>query len=182
VVELLARRRLLRLGAAAVGQLAVLGCLAPRSAAALPLVETPSPLDAPELDIPDLDGKRHLISDYRGKVVVVAFWAAWCPPCRKEMPSLARLSRSLPEEDFAILAVNLGDGMERIGRFLGQIDHDGLPILTDQSGGLASLWHIRGLPVSYVIDAAGQIRYAVMGSLEWDEPAVRRQILSLRGS
>jgi thiol-disulfide isomerase/thioredoxin len=182
VVETLGRRQLLRLGAAAAGQFAILGCLAPPPAASSPLVETTSPLDAPELDIPDLDGKRHLISDYRGKVVVVAFWAAWCPPCRKEMPSLARLIRSLPDEGFAILAVNLGDGVERIDRFLGQIDHDGLPVLTDRSGGLASLWHVRGLPVSYVIDAAGQIRYAVMGSLEWDEPAVRRQILSLHAS
>ncbi|WP_205602564.1 TlpA disulfide reductase family protein [Chelativorans alearense] len=168
---------MLRLAAAAACHLAI-----PRPATATALVPAPSPLAGPELDIPDLAGNLHRLADYQGKVLVVAFWAAWCPPCRKEMPSLARLSRSLPADRFAILAVNLGDGPERIGNFLDRVDHSGLPILTDQASKLASAWHVRGLPVSYVLDPAGQVTYAVMGSLEWDSPAVRAQLLDLGAS
>ncbi|WP_159591396.1 TlpA family protein disulfide reductase [Chelativorans xinjiangense] len=177
MVGVIGRRQFLRLAAAAC-PLAIL----PRSAAASALVEVPASLEGPSLDIPDLGGKLHRLADYRGKVTVVAFWAAWCPPCRAEIPSLARLSRQLPAERFAILAVNLGDTSERIGRFLDQIDDDGLSVLTDLASSLASAWHIRGLPVSYVLDPAGQVRYAVMGSLEWDSPAIRDQLLKLGAS
>ncbi|MDN3722409.1 TlpA disulfide reductase family protein [Roseibium salinum] len=145
----------------------------------LGLAEPPIAIDAPELDIPDLDGVTHRLEDYRGKTVLVSFWATWCPPCRKEMPSLARLSRLLGTEGYAVLAVNVGDKEERIRAFLGEIDHDGLPILLDGNSVLPAKWFIRGLPVTYILNGDGQVIFGAIGERVWDAPAMIAGLKSL---
>ena len=174
------RRFLVGLGANAACQIVLRDtAYASDDVAGAGLVAVPEPIEAPEIGLADLDGNIRRIADYRGKVVVISFWAAWCAPCRREMPSLARLNRELPPDDFAVLAVNLGDDHDRIREFLAQIDHDGLPILADEHSGLAKAWNIYGLPVSYVVDRAGQIRFGVLGAREWDSPLIRDQLLAL---
>ncbi|EAV41271.1 thioredoxin family protein [Stappia aggregata IAM 12614] len=145
----------------------------------LGLAEPPMVIDAPELDIPDLSGNIHKIEDYRGKIVVISFWATWCPPCRKEMPTLARLNRQLGLDRFAVLAVNVGDREDRVRDFLEKIDHDALPILLDQDTKLVSKWFIRGLPVTYLLDPKGRVIYGAIGERVWDSPAMISGLKSL---
>ncbi|MES0812216.1 TlpA disulfide reductase family protein [Roseibium sp. SCPC15] len=139
-------------------------------------------IDTPELNIPDLAGKIHQVGDYKGKTVLVSFWATWCPPCRKEMPTLARLSRELGTDDYAVLAVNVGDKPEKITSFLDQIDHEGMPILMDQNTELPSKWFLRGLPVTYILNPSGEVAYGAIGERVWDSPAMVSGIRSIHES
>ncbi len=132
----------------------------------------------PKLVLKDLDGKPRNLADYRGKVVVLNFWATWCAPCVKEMPALARLSEKLPADRFALLTVNFGESEKRVQAFLKEQGLR-LPVLLDRSMDASKPWVDRGLPTTYVIDADGAIRYRVLGELEWDAPAVEARIRSL---
>jgi len=145
----------------------------------LGLVRPPVAIDAPELNVPDLSGTIHRIEDYRGRTVIVSFWATWCPPCRKEMPTLARLGRELDSERFAVLAVNVGDAEDRVRKFLAQVDLGDLPVLLDRKSELASKWFIRGLPVTYLLDDAGKVIYGAIGERVWDSPAMVTGLKSL---
>ncbi|MHA7776702.1 TlpA family protein disulfide reductase [Roseibium sp. M-1] len=133
----------------------------------------------PKLDLPDLSGKPHQIEDYSGRMLLVSFWATWCPPCRKEMPGLARLSRELGPEGFSVLAVNVGDSQDRIVRFLGEIDHDGMTFLSDPRNSMASVWYLHGLPVTYLLDRSGKVQRAAIGDRVWDSDDMLAALRSL---
>ena len=75
----------------------------------------------PRLALQDLEGQAHRLEDYRGKVVLVNFWATWCDPCRAEMPAMNQLRASLAGRPFAVLAVNLAESESRIRRFMEQV-------------------------------------------------------------
>ncbi len=145
----------------------------------LGLVVPPMVIEAPELGVPDLAGRTHKIGDYRGRITVISFWATWCPPCRKEMPTLARLSRELGTDGYAVLAVNVGDKEERVRTFLDQVDHDGLPVLLAGNSDLPSKWYIRGLPVTYVLNGEGQVVLGAIGERVWDSPEMISGLKSL---
>jgi peroxiredoxin len=132
----------------------------------------------PPLELSDLDGKTHRLADYRGRAVLVNFWATWCQPCREEMPSFERLRASLQGERFAVLAVNLAEPESRIRRFLDTVPVR-FPVLLDRDGATARAWQARMLPATYVIGPDGAIRYRHLGDLDWSSPEVRELILKL---
>jgi peroxiredoxin len=132
----------------------------------------------PSLRLPDLDGKEHALEAYRGKVVLVNFWATWCEPCKEEMPSIERLRRSLEGRPFAVLAVNLAEPDSRVQRFLSQVPL-GFPVLMDRDTAAAKAWKARLLPATYIIGPDGRIRYSYLGELDWSRDQVRRQIVAL---
>lgn len=173
------RRLILAGGMAALGSI-TLGGRCDGAAAAATLMTVPEPLPAPDLAGPLLDGSHWALERFRSQLVVVSFWAVWCPPCRREMPALARLSRDLAQHRTAVVAVNLGDSAGRIGDFLSKLeDTDGLPILLDTKRRSAADWRVIGLPMAYVVDARGRIRLAGLGAPDWDSPALRQQLLSV---
>lgn len=133
---------------------------------------------APPLALQDLEGSAHRLEDYRGKVVLVNFWATWCDPCRAEMPALNQLRASLAGRPFAVLAVNLAESEPRIRRFMEQVPLE-FPVLLDRDSGAARAWKARVLPVSYVLDGAGRIRYSALGEIDWAQDGVRKMILAL---
>jgi thiol-disulfide isomerase/thioredoxin len=133
---------------------------------------------APPLALRDLAGKEHKLGDYRGKVVVLNFWATWCEPCREEMPSMQRLQDKLAGRPFAILAVNFGEGAPRIKEFLGKLPVR-FAILLDRDISVSGAWKVKVLPTTLVIDARQRVRYSVIGDLEWDSPAVEGAIRRL---
>ncbi|MGB5082302.1 MAG: TlpA disulfide reductase family protein [Burkholderiales bacterium] len=133
---------------------------------------------APPLVLRDLQDKEHRLSDYRGKVVVLNFWATWCEPCREEMPSMQRLQDKLAGKPFAILAVDYGEGPARIREFLKKVPVR-FTLLLDRDTSAASAWKVRVLPTSLVIDPEQRVRYSVIGDLEWDSPAVESTIRKL---
>ncbi|WP_305987806.1 TlpA disulfide reductase family protein [Roseibium sp. MMSF_3544] len=135
-----------------------------------------------ELNIPDLAGKVHQLQDYQGKTVVVSFWATWCPPCRKEMPTLARLGRELGTDDYAVLAVNVGDRQDKIQAFLDEIEHEGMSILLDNDKEMPAKWFLHGLPVTYIVDTNGKVALGAIGERVWDAPEMIAGIRSVGGT
>ncbi len=128
-----------------------------------------TPRPAPSLLLTQLDGGRVDLDQMRGRVVLVNFWAVWCPPCRKEMPSMARLADRLAGQPFTILGVNVGESPEEIRAFLRQVPVN-FPILLDQEARSLKPWSVFAFPTSYVVDKRGRVRLGLFGSIEWDEP------------
>ena len=136
-----------------------------------PLQEHPTQQLAPDLRLEDLDGKTHDLKDYRGKVVLLNFWATWCPPCIKEIPSLNNLQQKFSSNDFVVLSVDVGEEPKDIKAFLEHIPAD-YPVLLDSKTSLASTWQLKAFPSTFVIDKTGHLRYLYFGGLEWDEPEI----------
>ncbi len=141
------------------------------------LTPVAEPVPAPALHLPDLDGKPHDLADLKGKLVVVNFWATWCPPCRREMPSLERLNRKLGEQGLAVLAVDVGEDADTVFSFTGQLDPaPAFPLLLDRDSSAMQRWKIRGLPTTFVIDAAGRVIYRAVGGREFDHAGLIEQL------
>ena len=122
-------------------------------------------------DLPDVKGQQHKLEDYRGQVVLVNFWASWCPPCIQEMPVLERLKQKLNGQPFEILAVNVGEQKYRVWKFVKLISF-GLPVLLDTRKDTFNSWGVSVLPTSFLLDKQGRIRYRVQGDTEWESEAV----------
>ena len=132
----------------------------------------------PALALEDLDGRSHRLESYRGKVVLINFWATWCEPCREEMPSIDRLLRSMDGRPFAVLAVNLAEPQSRIRTYLEKTPV-GFTVLLDRDTSVAKAWKARILPMTYIVGPDGKIRYSYVGELDWSQEKVRRTIAAL---
>ena len=132
----------------------------------------------PPLSLPDLDGRQHRLEGYRGKVVLINFWATWCEPCRDEMPSLNKLRAGLAGRPFVVLAVNLAEPESRIRRFMGDVPLE-FPVLLDRDTAVAKAWKARILPASFLVGPDGRIRYSVLGEIDWTEERVRKAIQAM---
>jgi len=123
----------------------------------------------PPLSLPDLAGVNHQLGDYRGKVVLVNFWATWCPPCIEEMPSMQRLYTKMKNRPFEILAVNVGEKKSVIRRFKKQLGIN-FPILRDQKGRAYKNWKVYVYPSNFLLDPQGRLRFGAPGGVVWDGP------------
>jgi thiol-disulfide isomerase/thioredoxin len=133
----------------------------------------------PALKLADADGRERSLSDWRGKTVVVNFWATWCEPCRDEMPSLERLKARFAGKPFDVVAVNVGESRERVARFTRDVPVT-FPIIYDKDSAAAKTWKVRGYPTSYVLGPDGRIRYYFVGELDWASDEVVRLIEGVR--
>ena len=133
---------------------------------------------APELSLEDLAGKQHSLAAYKGKVVLVNFWATWCEPCRAEMPSMDRLRGSLEGKPFVIMAVNLAEPLSRIEKFADTTPVR-FPLLRDRDGAAAKAWKAKLLPASFLIGRDGRIRYVAYGEVDWMSEPVRARVNEL---
>jgi thiol-disulfide isomerase/thioredoxin len=115
------------------------------------------------------------LASYRGRVVVVHFWATWCEPCRTEMPLLSRLRSQDAGRPLEVLSVNYGEGVKRISDFLKAFSID-LKVVRDPDHRLARAWGVGGLPMTFLVDATGRIRFSVFGAERWDEGEAARAL------
>jgi peroxiredoxin len=133
---------------------------------------------APALELADPDGGTHRLGDYRGKVVLVNFWATWCAPCRAEMPSLERLRQSMQGRPFTVLAVNVGESA-RVAREFAEKLPVHFTVLLDRDTRVTKAWGARVLPASFLVGPDGSIRYSYFGDLDWSGSDVRASIEAL---
>ena len=135
---------------------------------------------AKDFSLIDLDSKIRHLSDYRGKVVLLNFWGSWCPPCRREMPSMERLYQALKSEPFIVLAINQSESLDLVFAFTGEIDPTPtFPMLLDSKGEVSSQWNVLGLPMSFIIDKSGHVAYRAMGGREFDHPDIQNKLRAL---
>lgn len=124
----------------------------------------------------DLQGRPVRFSAHRGKVVLLNFWATWCPPCRREFPSLSRLQRLFKPAELAVLAVNVGEDAETIFSFAGASD---VTILLDRDSAAMRRWPVKGLPSTFVVDRKGRLALRAVGGREFDDAAIVAQLRGL---
>jgi thiol-disulfide isomerase/thioredoxin len=139
-----------------------------------------APKPAPALKLKDLDGRPHDLARLRGRVVLINFWATWCPPCRREMPSMERLSQTLKGEAFSVLAVDVGEDADTIDAFTAQLDTTPtFPILLDTRSRTLQAWKVAGLPTTFLVDRQGRIVASAIGGREFDHPEIVKAIREL---
>ncbi|GMQ86892.1 MAG: TlpA disulfide reductase family protein [Gammaproteobacteria bacterium] len=131
------------------------------------------PIPASDFYLRDLNSKLVRLSDFRGKVVLLNFWATWCPPCRKEMPSMQQLYQAYKDKGLEIVAVSVDTTSP--GEVRAFVEELGLtfPVLHDRDSLVSRLYSNPGVPSSYLIDPQGKVAYRVLGEYDWfDENAI----------
>lgn len=128
-----------------------------------------TPTDLPEAVLLDASDAESSMADYKGKWVVLNFWATWCAPCRLEMPSLSRLQAAMP--DIAVVPVATGrNDVSQIAKFYAEAEVTNLPVLRDPKSGLARAMGVMGLPVTIILNPEGQEVARLIGDAAWDGP------------
>jgi len=137
-------------------------------------------IPAADFELPNMDEEKKKLSDYKGKVVLLNFWATWCPPCVREMPSMERLHQQFDADNFKVIAINQMEDSDQVFAFTGQLEIDPtFEILFDSSSEVSQDYAVRGLPTTYLIDKKGKIRYRAIGGREFNHPEVVKVINSL---
>lgn len=128
---------------------------------------------ADDFTLMNIQGQNVSLSDYRGKFVLLNFWATWCPPCVKEMPALSDLhdTLNLPEGGLHVVAIHVGPALATVNQFLNDrpVSFD---VLIDSNMSLAS-WEVAGLPTTFLISPTGKIIHKAVGEREWNSPAMK---------
>ena len=133
----------------------------------------------PNFTFPGINGKEVSLSDQRGKVVLVNVWATWCPPCRREMPSMQRLYEKFKGKNFDILAVSIdSEGREAVEPFMRKMNLT-FPSLLDPGETIRPLYGISGVPESFIIDQQGILVEKIIGPINWATPEVFQFIQDL---
>ncbi len=130
----------------------------------------PEPIPAPALSLNGADGRPLRLEDFRGRVVLLNFWATWCVPCRQEMPAMERLYRKYSEQGLAVVAVNFRESEAKIQAFVNELPLT-VPVGMDPEGAAAQAFGVRGLPVTYLLARDGRILWKALGSRDWDSLA-----------
>jgi peroxiredoxin len=127
---------------------------------------------APDFVLADVSGTKTRLSDLKGEVVLVNFWATWCPPCREEIPSMVALNRLMAGKPFRMLAISMDQGgKDAVNDFFRKSGLT-LPALLDSDGKVGRLYGITGVPETFVIDRKGVIIKKIIGPLDWSAPEV----------
>ena len=130
------------------------------------------------LDLANIDGTRFDLDRYHGNVVVINFWATWCPPCVEEMPELEKLRQRVRSRGFEVLAVNMAEPKQSVRDFATVVDVS-FPLLLDVNGTAVREWGVYALPTSFLVNTQGQVTHAIVGVPDWNGHGVRMLIDSM---
>jgi len=135
------------------------------------------PQHPPDISFQDAEGRTLGLGDFRGRVVVLNFWATWCPPCVEEMPSLDRLQVLMGEAGLVVLAISVDrGGLRQVAPFFAANTLANLPVYLDPSGASMRAFAVRGMPTTIVIDPNGLERGRLEGAAAWDSPSATRML------
>ena len=144
------------------------------------LLKLDKPHFAPGLKLSNMDDEVVDLAQLKGKVILINFWASWCPPCRREMSSLQTLYQKLKSRGVVVIAVNVGEDTDTIFPFLGTLPiMPEFPILLDQDARTLVPWQVRGLPTTYIINRQGKIVYHAIGGRQFDHPQIVSTLLRI---
>ena len=132
----------------------------------------------PPLALNDLAGSPRTLDDYRGRLVLLNFWATWCEPCRDEMASMRKLQERLSGQPFAVVLVNYGEARARVADFVAR-EAIAFPMLLDPNQNAPRAWRVRVLPSSFLIAPDGRVRYSVIGEIDWAGATAVQMVQSL---
>ncbi len=135
--------------------------------------------NAPDLKLKDIDGEAFDLSKSRGKWAFVHFWATWCGPCRKEMPTIQTILSQYKKSNIDFYIVNTAESEDAVFSFLGLLAPD-VNSLLDEDGLVTEMWQPRGLPATYFVDPKGRLRYLALGGRPWDENIYRQFLNQLK--
>lgn len=126
---------------------------------------------APDFTVKDLDGKDTTLSSLKGSVVMVNFWATWCPPCKEEIPSMIKLNKAMSGKAFRMLAISIDEGGKDAVQkyFKGSRD---LPAYLDTDTKISQLYGTTGVPETLIVDKQGIIQKKIVGGMDWSAPEV----------
>lgn len=137
---------------------------------------------APNFQLRDMNGRFVSLSDLRGKVVLLNFWATWCGPCRVEMPAMEQLYRTYDRKDFEILAVSTDAQGVTVTRPFQQENKLTFPILHDADFRVGLSYGARTLPMTFMVDRQGIVRHQIFGARDWEAPEAHQLIQMLMKS
>jgi len=123
------------------------------------------------IDLNDAANNRYRRESYKGQITVVNFWATWCPPCVKEIPSLNRLRDEMRDIPFELVSINYAESAATITEFLQKVDVN-FPVLLDETGQVSINWNVIAFPSTYIIGPDGKIHYGVNAAIHWDSQEV----------
>jgi peroxiredoxin len=132
----------------------------------------------PDFTLKDMEGNAVTLSQYRGKVIFLNFWATWCPPCREEMPAMERLNTVFQGKDFVMLAVNVEKDIETVRAFLAQSPHS-FSVLLDQQATVQNLYGVFRFPETFLIDKEGRLVERFLGARDWSSVEFMKRISTL---
>ncbi len=124
---------------------------------------------APDFSLIDRQGKTWTLSELKGQVVFINFWATWCPPCMKELPSMQNLYTTMPANKFKMLAI-LNKDKPALADLVANRKGITIPILDDEQNLVGSNYFLTGLPETFIVDKQGIVREKIIGSAQWDSP------------
>jgi len=138
------------------------------------------PISPPALILESLKGDKVDLADYKGKVVLVQFWATYCSPCRTEMPSMNKLMQKLKEAKvpFEILAVDMGETKAEVQKFVDEVKPEFTMLLVNKDEEIEA-WNVFATPSNFLIDTEGKIQYTLYGEFEWDSETAVKTITEL---
>ncbi len=136
-------------------------------------------LNAPELTVSDFSGKNYSLSDFKGSVVFVNFWATWCQPCREEIASIQALYNRLKEgTGFRMVTILYRDDYPHAMEYMRQNSYE-FPVFLDNSGKTAKSYGVTGVPETYIVDKRGVLKEKIIGPLDWASPEAVSRIAEL---
>ena len=123
-------------------------------------------------------GEKVVKTSYKGQITIINFWATWCTPCIKEIPSLNNLKNEMKDHPFELISINYAEDKKTILDFMKKVKVE-FPVLLDQKGAFANKWNIIAYPSTFVIGPNGKIKYGVNAAIEWDSPEVIQKMKDL---
>lgn len=139
-----------------------------------------TPIDGPATVFKDAEEQDKTLKDFGGKLLVVNFWATWCAPCIKEMPTLDRLQANMGGADFEVLTINQDRGGAKVAKpFVDKNGWKNLPLYVEPAGRFSRDARLRGLPTTLIIGKDGKEIARAEGEVEWDGPAVTAKLKEL---